>query len=74
MAYVYNGLVYAVAGGHQVGSLRGGNVHNVDGQLFGRLTPRGVVVHEDGSVSEAFLRLVADRDERRPALSPSLSQ
>jgi hypothetical protein len=58
VAYCYNGMVYAVAGGHQVGSLRGGNIYSIDGQLLGRLAPRGVVVCDDGSIPEAFLRIV----------------
>jgi len=58
VAYCYNGMIYALEGGHQVGSLCGGNVYAVDGQLLGRLAPRGVVMGEEGMVSEAFLRLV----------------
>ena len=58
VAYSYNGVVYAIPG-QNVGTLRGGNIYGLDGQLLGRLTPRGVVVCEDGSVSETFLRLAA---------------
>jgi hypothetical protein len=61
IAYSYDGKVHATAGGHHIGTLRGGNVYSTDGQLLGRLTPNGTVRREDGSVSEAFLRLAANR-------------
>jgi hypothetical protein len=57
-AFVSNGVVYARKDGRPIASVQAGWVHGMDGQIIGRLAPRGAVLHEDGRLSEAFFRLI----------------
>ncbi|HXP07755.1 MAG TPA: hypothetical protein VN828_04630 [Acidobacteriaceae bacterium] len=59
VAVALGGTIFTVSDGRQIATLRGGSVYGMDGQLLGRLTPSGVVLREDATYSQAFLRLVA---------------
>ena len=59
VAYAFNGTIFVILDGRRIASLRGGNVYGTNGQMLGRLAPKGAVMREDGTMSEAFLRLVA---------------
>jgi hypothetical protein len=59
IAYAHNGTIFVTTDGRRVAILRSGEVYAMDGQRIGRLAPRGAVLREDGSLVEAFLRLVA---------------
>ena len=58
VAFAHLGTIFLVSTGRKVAGLQGGKVYEMDGQLLGRLTPKGTVVREDGTLSEAFFRLV----------------
>ena len=58
VAFAHLGAIFLISTGRKVAGLQGGNVYGMDGQILGRLTPKGTVVREDETPSEAFFRLV----------------
>jgi hypothetical protein len=58
VAYVSDGTVYTIGDDRQIATLRGENLHAMDGQLLGHLTPVGNIHGVDGATPEAFMKLV----------------
>lgn len=57
IAYATGGAVYSTVSGRRIASLRNGNLRASDGQIFGLLTPSGVV---RGNAADAFMRLAKE--------------
>jgi hypothetical protein len=57
IAYATGGAVYSIRSGRRIASLRNGNLCALGGQIFGLLTPSGVV---RGTAADAFMRLAKE--------------